>query len=151
MRRAAVTNIDLADVDFEKRSIRVVEKGGLQHEYKVSNDGLEAIRNYLDAEYGADAERWHSPALFLPSLETRRSTGRLNVKAVNTIWNQVCEAAGVSGRTPHSARHAMGKYLVEKTGNIAAVQRQLGHKNAAYSMQYARITGEELSKALDNR
>jgi hypothetical protein len=27
----------------------------------------------------------------------------------------------------------VSKHLIEKTGNIAAVQRQLGHKNAAYS------------------
>ena len=38
----------------------------------------------------------------------------------------------------------MGKHIIEKTGNIAAVQRQLGHKNVAYSMQYSRITAEEL-------
>jgi len=28
----------------------------------------------------------------------------------------------------------MGRHLIEKTGNIAAVQRQLGHTNAAYSI-----------------
>jgi len=50
-----------------------------------------------------------------------------------------------------SARHVMGKHLIEKTGNIAAVQRQLGHKNAAYSMQYARISADELSNALNDR
>jgi len=31
------------------------------------------------------------------------------------------------------------------------VQRPLGHKNAAYSLQYARITREELNAALDDR
>ena len=36
-------------------------------------------------------------------------------------------------------------HLIEKTGNIAAVQRQLGHTNAAYSIQYARVTDEELA------
>jgi site-specific recombinase XerC len=45
----------------------------------------------------------------------------------------------------------MGKYLIEKTGNIAAVQKQLGHKQAAYAMQYARITAEELGRVLDGR
>ena len=38
--------------------------------------------------------------------------------------------------------------IIEKTGNVAAVQRQLGHKNAAYSLQYARITDEELNVVL---
>ncbi|MCH8913538.1 MAG: site-specific integrase, partial [Planctomycetes bacterium] len=60
-------------------------------------------------------------------------------------------AAGVKGKTPHSARHGMGRHLIEKTANVEAVQRQLGHKNAAYSLQYARITREELNEALDDR
>jgi site-specific recombinase XerC len=45
----------------------------------------------------------------------------------------------------------MGRHLIEKTGNIAAVQRQLGHKNAAYSMQYARISEKEINEILDER
>ena len=45
----------------------------------------------------------------------------------------------------------MGKHIIEKTGNIAAVQRQLGHKNAVYSMQYARITKQELLDVIDDR
>jgi len=77
--------------------------------------------------------------------------GRLKPLAINDIWSQVCRLAEVEGKTPHSARHAMGKHLIEKTGNIAAVQRQLGHKNAAYSMQYARISADELSDALNDR
>jgi integrase len=57
----------------------------------------------------------------------------------------------IEGKTPHSARHAMGRYIIEKTGTVAAVQRQLGHKNAAYSMQYSRITDDELNEVLDGR
>ena len=34
---------------------------------------------------------------------------------------------------------------------VAAVQRQLGHRNAAYSMQYSRITAEELSNVINSR
>ena len=38
-----------------------------------------------------------------------------------------------------------------KIGNMAAVQRQLGQTNPAYSMQYTRITDEELGNALEDR
>ena len=74
---------------------------------------------------------------------TPQGTGRLTVGVVNTVWNAVCRVAQVQGRTPHSARHAMGKHIIAKTGNIAAVQKQLGHRQAAYAMQYARTTTEE--------
>ena len=73
------------------------------------------------------------------------------VGVVNTVWNAVCRVAQVEGRTPHSARHAMGKHLMAKTGNVAAIQRQLGHRQAAYAMQYARVTAEELAQVLDDR
>ena len=151
MRRAAVVNLDLEDVDFKKKAVSVREKGGLIHRYQISNEGLQAIRNYVDGERKADAKAWQSPALFLPASTVAQSSGRLAVNVVNQIWNEVTEIAGVEGKTPHSARHAMGRHLIEKTGNIAAVQRQLGHKNAAYSMQYARISERELADVIEDR
>ena len=63
-----------------------------------------------------------------------------------TVWNEACRWANVKHKTPHAARHAMGRHIMNKTGNVAAVQRQLGHKNAAYSLQYARITDAELQR-----
>jgi site-specific recombinase XerC len=41
--------------------------------------------------------------------------------------------------------------LRDSTGNIAAVQKQLGHRQAAYAMQYAQTTTEELAQVLDDR
>jgi integrase len=151
MRRAAITNLDLAGVDWKGRTLSVVEKGGATHSYSVSKEGLAAIRDYVERERPADAAHWNSPALFLAAPNNPHAGERLSVRTVNVIWDEVCEAAGVEGRTPHSARHAMGKHIIEKTGNIAAVQRQLGHKNAVYSMQYARITKQELLDVIDDR
>ena len=45
----------------------------------------------------------------------------------------------------------MGKHLMAKTGNVAAIQRQLGHRQAANALQYARVTMEELAQVLDER
>jgi site-specific recombinase XerD len=151
MRRAAVTKILLADVSFTKRSILTEEKGGHRHEYKISNEGIEALRKYIELERPEDDSKWQSPYLFLAANNSPRGKGSLGEKTVNSVWDDVCELAGVEGRTPHSARHGMGKHVMDKTGNIAAVQRQLGHKTAKYSASYARITGEELQDVLNDR
>lgn len=151
MRRTAVVNLDLEDVDFKKKAVSVREKGGLIHRYQISAEGLQAIRDYIENERKTDAKAWDSPALFLPASTVPQSSGRLAVNVVNQIWNDVAKLADVEGKTPHSARHAMGRHIIEKTGNIAAVQRQLGHKNAAYSMQYARISEGELAEVIENR
>jgi len=151
MRRRAVTAINLSDVDFAKKKITVEEKGGMRHEYQINKEGLAAIRDYIQKERDVDLEKWQSPALFLSPCTNPNGNGRLTVKVINDVWNDVCKVAGIEGKTPHSARHAMGRYIIEKTGNVAAVQRQLGHKNAAYSMQYSRITDEELNIVLEGR
>jgi site-specific recombinase XerD len=151
MRRAAVVDLDLEDVDFAAGTVEVREKGGARHTYQASQEGLNAVGDYLEHERPRDGDRQPSPALFLPDAGNAKGTGRLSPLAVNRIWNAVAKMAGVAGKTPHAARHAMGRHIVERTGNIAAVQRQLGHKNAAYSMQYARITAAELRDVLNDR
>ena len=151
MRRAAVRNLNIGAVDFKSKTLAVEEKGGRRHAYKISSEGLAAIGDYLEKERGVDFAKWGSAALFLSAGATAHGNGRLNVRVVNTVWNEVCQHAGVEGHTPHDARHAMGKHIIEKTGNIAAVQRQLGHTNPAYSMQYARITDKELIDVLEDR
>jgi len=150
MRRAAARNLDLSDVDFKRGVLKVLEKGGVIHGYAISREGLQAIRDYVEQERPRDAEKWRSPALFLTPENNPLGDGRMNVKIVNEVWNEAAKLAGVEGKTPHSARHAMGKLIMERTGNVAAVQRQLGHRNAVYSMQYSRITSEELRDVLNN-
>lgn len=43
------------------------------------------------------------------------------------------------------------EHEVFDTDNIAAVQRQLGQKNVANSMQYARISERELADVIEDR
>lgn len=150
MRRAGIVQAELEGFDPGTRTLNVLEKGGVAHPYKISREGAAAIADYLTQERGRD-EGLVSPALFLPVADNPRAGAKLTVDAVNRIWNEVRELAGVDAKTPHSARHAMGRHLIAKTGNMAAVQRQLGHKNASYSMQYARISDEELLDTLDKR
>lgn len=151
MRRAAAANLNVTDVDFKKRTVTATEKGDVTHSYQISNEGLQAIRDYLERERPQDNEKWRSLALFLSPFTNPHGDGHLAARVINDIWDEVAAIAGVDGRTPHSARHAMGKHIMEKTGNVAAVQRQLGHKNAAYSMQYSRITADELRDAINDR
>jgi integrase len=79
-----------------------------------------------------DAAVHPGAALFLAAATVvNSSAGRLIPKVINTVWNEVCRLARIRGKTPHAARHAMGRHIMNKTGNVAAVQRQLGHKKGS--------------------
>lgn len=151
IRRAAVAGLNISDIDFRRRLVKAREKGEVSHDYQISNEGLQAIRDYLDRERSSDDEKWQSGALFLSPYTNPHGDGRLSVRAINDVWGEVSRLAGVEGKSPHSARHAMGKHIMEKTGNVAAVQRQLGHRNAAYSLQYSRVTSDELCEVINDR
>jgi integrase len=149
MRRAAIRNLNLAAVDFERRLVTVTEKGGAQQTYHISRSALAAITDYLTHERPGDAAGTASPALFLAAASHGKGCARLSVRSLNAIWTAIAKTAGVSGKPPHSARHAMGKRIMQKTGNVAAVQRQLGHKNASYALQYARPSFSEMDDAIN--
>jgi integrase len=99
----------------------------------------------------ADAEVLPPPALLLPAADNARSSGRLSPVAVNVAWNGGAAKTDVAGKSPHAARHAMGRHVVQKTGSVAAVQRQLGHRNASCAMQCVRVSEEELDDAVNDR
>jgi integrase len=152
MRRSAITSLNLVDIDFGRRILSTVEKGGSVQPYPISKQGMAAISDYLEQERAGDQEKWQSHGLFLSPAANPHGDGRLTPRVINTVWNQVRDFAGVDkDKTPHSARHGMGVFIMEKTGNVAAVQRQLGHKNASFSLQYSRITNDELKQILDER
>jgi len=149
MRRGGICSMTVENISFKEKSIRTLEKGGIEHTYAINRQGLAAVKDYLERERPGDNERWQSNQVFLS--EKSRSTGKglLTPQTINKIWNQVAAIAGVDGKSPHSCRHAMGKLIMDKTGNVAAVQRQLGHRNAQYSLQYSRITRKELDQVLE--
>src|SRR5262249_48512229 len=47
MRRAAVTRLDVDDIDSRRKSVTVREKGAVLHRYQISKEGLDAIRDYI--------------------------------------------------------------------------------------------------------
>ena len=78
MRRAAVISINVGDIDFAERTIRTEEKGGNEHIYQISTEGLAAIKDYLEEERSRDAETYKgTPALFLYVNIYRRNPGNI--------------------------------------------------------------------------
>lgn len=50
LRRRAITNVNLVNIDFEWRIVSVVEKGGSVQPYPISKQWLASINDYLDHE-----------------------------------------------------------------------------------------------------
>jgi integrase len=89
MRRSAVAGLDLRSIDFKKKTVIAEEKGGIEHGYQISNEGLQAIRDYIERERPQDGEKWRSTALFLSPVTNPHGNGRLTPQVINDVWNEV--------------------------------------------------------------
>ncbi len=61
------------------------------------------------------------------------------------VFDPAARAAGVEGLTPHGLRHTAASLAVSSGANVKAVQRMLGHKDAAMTLNvYADLFDDEL-------
>jgi len=85
----------------------------------------------------------------------------LSYRSIQYNYDRAFKAAGLSLKGSHLLRHSFATSFLEKTGNIQALQKLLGHQTQKQTQHYAKITdvttaegykafGEELDKSLEN-
>ena len=61
-------------------------------------------------------------------------------------WERALDAAVVEWMTPHDLRHTAASLAVSAGANVKAVQRMLGHKSAAMTLDtYADLFDDDLA------
>lgn len=159
LRVQAVANLNADQLDFAgqtKRLRKVREKGKVERDVIITKDAADAIARYIDSERMADAEAWNGTrSLFLsvPFQAKKRDDsrkGHMSTRTLSYVIKKIADYAQVDGVHPHRFRHHVG-YLMNERGGITAVQKQLGHRNIAYSVGYCQRTDDELATYLARR
>jgi integrase/recombinase XerC len=143
-RNEEITSLRVADLDLTERRGLVTGKGSKQGVIYFSPAAAEALAAY----WAARGSRAPGAPVF--SRHDRAAGGRLlpvSTTTVRAIVEQAAAAAGVSGFTPHSFRHAFAVQMLEETGDLALVQDLMRHANPGTTRVYATITAERLKSA----
>ena len=75
----------------------------------------------------------------------------LSISQLNRDWNKAKKEMGLEHDTDfvlHTLRHTTATRMLERTGNIAIVQRMLGHAKIQTTMRYAHISDQQLLAAV---
>lgn len=153
----AVANLNVDQLDFGgqiKRLRKVREKGKVERDVIITKNAAEAINRYVTLERAGDSDNWNGArALFLsvPYQAKKRDDshkGRMSTRTLFYVVSKIADRARVGGVHPHRFRHHVG-YLMNERGGITAVQKQLGHRNIAYSAGYCQRTDDELAGYLE--
>lgn len=140
LRMSAILGIDINDIDFNNKTIKVVEKGDVIRTVYVGDNTINIITDWIKdrRELMGDTD---IDALFVTRLKRRMSPRTMEylIKRVTTGINK--------NLTPHKMRATCATKLYEKTGDIYLVQQQLGHKNIENTKRYAKVSEERRIQA----
>jgi integrase/recombinase XerC len=136
LRRAEVTALDVADVDFIAERIAVTGKGrgGEKVWVTLPLPTLAAVRTWLDARASRGLPA--SGPLFL-NLDRKDGTRRLTASGLYRVLRYLGAQAGVKAARPNALRHAAITAVLDLTnGNVRAAQQFARHRNADYTLRY---------------
>jgi len=92
--------------------------------------------------------RGFSTAPNAPLLVVRQHR-RISIRLVQQIIQQLRQLAGLDvPATPHSLRHYFATQLVERTQDVVATSRLLGHRQLQNTMVYASSTPQRLAEVV---
>lgn len=160
VRVAELCGLDVEDVDFTRRIVRVLGKGGKERMVPFGVPAHRALRSWLDGARPALQHRMgtrrtakrernaptEGAALFLGARGARIGP--------RTVRRVVHNAAGASpSKTdigPHGLRHSAATHLLEGGADLRSVQELLGHATLATTQLYTHVTVDRL-KAIHDR
>lgn len=149
VRVAELTKLNLGQVDFKNRLIRVIGKRRKERIVPFGEPALEALRNYLDVRDGfldnAPVSEREPEAVFLNYQGTRittRSVGRMVEKYIS-----IC--AGKYDISPHALRHSFATHLLDSGADLRDIQELLGHARLSTTQIYTHVSMEKLIEVYD--
>ena len=135
--------MDLGDIQFTERQVRVLGKGSKERVLPVGRMALDWLTKWLavrDSVAGAETQ-----ALFVSQRQRRISHRSVQLRMAQ--WGN--KQALASHINPHKLRHSFATHMLESSGDLRAVQELLGHADLATTQIYTHLDFQHLANAYD--
>ena len=142
LRVSEVTGLDVASLDLERLTVRVIGKGSKERVVPFGVPAQRAIARYLEFARPplARAGSTTTNALFLSGRGVR-----LGARSVYTLVSALLSTIPGSGPSgPHALRHTAATHLLDGGADLRAVQEMLGHASLGTTQLYTHVSAERL-------
>ncbi len=138
LRVSEASSLDLADLDLDAATVRVMGKGSKERVVPLGPPCVEAIRSWLAVRDRLRSSKRgaHATAVFLGQGGTRLGVRRIEgvVRAVGAV------ATGRGDVHPHALRHSCATHMLEGGADLRAIQELLGHASLATTQRYTHVS-----------
>ncbi len=132
LRISELVALDIADIDFERRTLRVLGKPA----ERVIIDWIRSHRKILATESAGNA------------LLVGVRGSRLNVRQAREVIATALKSLGdTSASGPHALRHTVATHLLDGGADLRAVQEFLGHASLATTQLYTHVSVDRLRQS----
>lgn len=137
LRVTSISEINIQDIDFNKRTLQVVEKGNKTRSIKFSSSLKQVLQEWFeDRDVLVSMNEINTDALFISS-----KFGRLTSRAIYDIVKKYTNNID-KHITPHKLRSTCATLVYNKTGDIYLTAHKLGHNNISTTKRYVTIDEE---------
>ncbi len=145
LRIGEIVAINLEDIDFVDRLIRVQGKGRKERVVPIGSKAAAAIKEYLKVSSGSgDDHGGMGSPLFL-----NRYGKRITTRGVHRIVEKYKKLSALWGITPHSLRHSFATHMLEGGADLRSVQEMLGHVSLCTTQRYTHVSMDRLMEVYD--
>jgi integrase/recombinase XerC len=149
VRVAELVQLNIKDIDYENKSVRVTGKRRKQRIVPFGDHALGALNTYLNIRlnflHNAPPTEREDNAVFLNYQGTRittRSVGRMVDKYIR-------QCADIHNISPHSLRHSFATHLLDSGADLRDIQELLGHARLSTTQIYTQVSMEKLIDVYD--
>lgn len=150
IRVGELVGIDLTDIDFRERMVRVMGKRKKQRIVPFHEHALQALMHYLTLTRPAflnecpPAER-DEKAVFL-----HRRGGRITTRSVGRMIDKyISQCADIHNISPHSLRHSFATHMLDQGADLRDIQELLGHARLSTTQIYTQVSMEKMIAVYD--
>lgn len=148
LRVTSISEINIEDINFEERELKIVEKGNKERTISFSENISSVLQDWIQDRFAIlTFEQKQSDALFISNQYKRISSKTIERLVKRYTYN-------IDKRvTPHKLRSTCATNVYNKTGDIYLTANILGHSNITNTMRYADVSKkkkEQAAKAMDD-
>lgn len=135
IRLAECSNINISDVNFDKREIQVFGKGGKWRTVYINGRAIVSLKSYL-SQRTDDNE-----ALFV---SIKKPYSRLNKSGIEHMLHSLEGRCGIKNVIPHRFRHTFATKALNAGMPIDSIKTILGHSEIDTTLGYAKSSASKI-------
>jgi integrase/recombinase XerC len=141
IRVSELVGLDLEDIDYGRKILRVTGKGNKQRMVPYSDPASDALALWIRSGRIQFENEVSKNALLITSRGKR-----VGVRQVYALVAELLSDTAVGQAGPHALRHSAATHLLDGGADLRAVQELLGHSSLATTQIYTHVSVDRLKQ-----